>query len=159
MWLKCHLERKAGQFVSNFLWQTICRLQGHQNKPKPAGLQLMLCRKQLQKAAQPGVRSLSAAVLSFIRESRFYARLTCLSCPETGEEGQLLSVTPSVVSFLTDLEVALQRGKRLCVPRWRLKGAFLTLTFKTALGTRMIGQLWRWVVSCPVTSFIFNYIL
>lgn len=73
---------KAGQFVSNFLWQTVCQLQGHQNNAKPAGLWLMLYGKQLQKATQQDV--FAAAVLSFRRESRFHARLTFLSCSEIG---------------------------------------------------------------------------
>ena len=46
----------------------------------------------------------------------------------------------------------------LYVSLQKLKDAFLTLKFKTALGTKMIGRLWKRVVSCAVTNFIFNYV-
>lgn len=97
-------------------------------------------------------------MFSFMRESCFHALLKFLSCSEIGKRPSCFLYFSLWYFSPADFEFILQTGKRLFVPLWKFKGTFLKLKFKIALGTKMICQLWKCVVLCAVTCFIFNCI-
>lgn len=133
----------------------VCGLQGYQNNVKPAGLCLILDRKQLQKATQQGL--FFVVVFSFMRESCFHAPLKFLSCSEVGKSASCFLYFSLWYFSIADFKFILQTGKRLFGTLWKLKDAFLAFKFKTALGTKMMCQLWKRVVLRAVTIFLFNY--
>lgn len=97
-------------------------------------------------------------VLSFMRESYFYALLKFLSCSEIGKRASCFLYFSLRYLSMADFKFILQMGKRRFVSLWKSKDASLTIKFKIALGTKRICQLWKRVVLRAATSFIFNYL-
>lgn len=97
-------------------------------------------------------------MFSFMRESCFYALLKFLSCSETGKRASCFLYFSLWYLSVADFKFILQMGKRRFVSLWKFKDALLTIKFKITLGTKMICQLWKRVVLCAITSFIFNYL-
>lgn len=93
-----------------------------------------------------------------MRESCFYALLKFLFYSEIGKRASCFLYFSLRYFSTADFKFILQMGKRLFVPLWKFKDAFLMFKFKIALGTKMICQLRKHAVLCAVTSFIFNYI-
>lgn len=116
----------------------------------------MLCRKQLQKTTRQGL--FLVVVFSFIRESCFSALLKFFPALKLVRGPAVFCIFLSGIFLQQILDAFFRLGKRLFVPPWKIKDAFLTFKFKIALGTKMICQLQKRVVLCAVTSFIFNYI-
>lgn len=147
----------AGQSVSNFLWQTTSQLRGCQNNaslgPLPSALQKTTAK------GDPARSTFCCHV--FFRKREPFFMLHWHSFPAL----KLVSGPAAFYNFLCGvfqqqtLNSSFRFGKEsLYVSLRKLKDAFLMLKFKTALGTKMRGRLWKRVVSCAVTSFIFNYV-